>query len=362
MVGHTAGAELFGAERSLLDLLEGFALLGIETFVLVPATTNLEYLSDLEARSGAVHIMPSRPNWPRRPVTEAEIEAVVHLIELHRVHAVHVNTLVPQEALIAARRCGIPAVAHAREIPFDDPDLWQWLGVESAEVLIDSVLADADYIVACSQAVASTFPLAGATAVIPNMVDVHKFSGVASTTPGHTRIGLIGSTTERKGLLEFVAIAELLSHRSDLTCVVVGPISELVVRLQAQGATPSNLRFVGYVPTPQEAMAHCDVVVNFSVCHEASPRTVMEAAAAGLPVVAYGHGGISEVVSDGVSGFLVDPGDRAMAARRIEQLANDPPLRRTMGDAGRAFISIHHSLDALAGALGSAYRAILPTS
>lgn len=360
VVGHTVGEQLFGAERSLLHLLDGFAALDIDTVVLVPPTTNDGYLAELAARAFAIHFMPRRSNWPRRPVTAAEVEAVVRLIDLHRVDAVHVNTLVPQEALLAARQRGIPAVVHAREIPYDDPALWEWLGVEDAESLVAAVLADADYVVACSLAVATTFPLVNATAVVPNVVDTAKFVRRCDAAADHIRVALVGSTTERKGLLEFVAIAELLAHRSDIRFVVVGPDSDLVQHLQAQGSVPANLRFVGYVETPQEAMAHADVIVNLSICHEASGRTVLEAAAAGLPVVAYGHGGIPESVTEGVSGFLVAPGDRVRAAHRIEQLANDAQLRRTMGAAGREFVRVHHSPEALASALGSAYRAILP--
>lgn len=361
VVGHTAGAELFGAERSLLDLLDGFTALDIDTVVLVPPTGNTDYLAQLRERSTAVHIMPIRPTWPRRPVTDAEIEAVLELVDLHDVHAVHVNTVVPQEALLAARRRGIPAVVHARELPFGDPDLWHWLGLDDAESLIASVLAEADYVVAVSRAVAATFPLPNATAVVPNSVDVRLFPERPESTTGHTRVALVGSTTQRKGLLEFVAIARLLSHRSDLSCVVVGPISELVVQLRATVGLPANLEFVGYVPGPQQAMALADVIVNLSVCREASGRTVMEAAAAGLPVVAFGHGGIPEVVTDGVTGFLVPPGDCSMAAQRIEQLADDHQLQHRMGGAGREFVRVHHSPDALAGALGTVYRAILPS-
>jgi glycosyltransferase involved in cell wall biosynthesis len=62
----------------------------------------------------------------------------------------------------------------------------------------------------------------------------------------------------------------------------------------------------------------------------------MEAAALGKPVVASRLPGVSEVVEDGGTGILVEPGNAEEMAAAIEQLVGDPHLRRRMGAAGRA--------------------------
>lgn len=69
--------------------------------------------------------------------------------------------------------------------------------------------------------------------------------------------------------------------------------------------------------------------------HEGLPMSVLEAMAAGLPVVTTPVGGIPEAITDGVEGFLVQPGDVAALRDRLQRLLTDPELARRMGEAGR---------------------------
>jgi glycosyltransferase involved in cell wall biosynthesis len=71
---------------------------------------------------------------------------------------------------------------------------------------------------------------------------------------------------------------------------------------------------------------------------EGIPNVLKEAMACELPVVASASGGIPELVEDGVSGFLLPPGDAAALAAALERLAADPALRRRLGRGGRARI------------------------
>jgi glycosyltransferase involved in cell wall biosynthesis len=84
----------------------------------------------------------------------------------------------------------------------------------------------------------------------------------------------------------------------------------------------------------------------------------MEAMAAGRPVVAYRTGGVPEMVADGETGFLVEPGDHRSLAGRIVALARDPELRRRFGAAAarkaRAEFSVATHVDAMESILKEA--------
>ena len=89
--------------------------------------------------------------------------------------------------------------------------------------------------------------------------------------------------------------------------------------------------FLGYQEDVAAWYAICDAVV-LSSASEGTPVTIIEALAAGRPVVATRVGGVPDVVEDGETGFLIGPGDTAAMAERLEVLARDPALRASMGE------------------------------
>jgi glycosyltransferase involved in cell wall biosynthesis len=85
----------------------------------------------------------------------------------------------------------------------------------------------------------------------------------------------------------------------------------------------------------------------------------VEAAAAGLPVLASNVGGLPEVVVDGETGFLVPPADVEALSGRLSQLIADPALRQRMGQAGCTFIKAHYDWKANAAQMESLYQSIV---
>jgi glycosyltransferase involved in cell wall biosynthesis len=75
------------------------------------------------------------------------------------------------------------------------------------------------------------------------------------------------------------------------------------------------------------------------------PISILEAMAAGLPVVASAVGGIPEIVVDGETGLIVPPRDPDALAAALRRLLDDPELRRRMGDAGRARAEEHFDVE-----------------
>ena len=91
------------------------------------------------------------------------------------------------------------------------------------------------------------------------------------------------------------------------------------------------------------------------------PLSVLEAMAAGLPVVASAVGGLHEVVVDGETGFLVPPGRPEELAAALGRLIGDAELRRTLGDAGRRRAEERFSLPRWRAEHLELYRRLLRT-
>ena len=137
------------------------------------------------------------------------------------------------------------------------------------------------------------------------------------------------------------AFTRLRAERPGLRLTVVGDGPERrdqEARVRAAGLGDAVV-FTGYQSQQQVAdrLGQADVLVLPSLI-EGVPVVLMEAGAAGLPVVATNVGGVSELVRDGVSGFLVPPGSAEALLPPLRQLLDDPELRARMGRAGREVV------------------------
>jgi glycosyltransferase involved in cell wall biosynthesis len=127
----------------------------------------------------------------------------------------------------------------------------------------------------------------------------------------------------------------------------------LLAELDAQASDlglGAAVRFLGIRNDVPELLAACDALVQSSAW-EGLPNVVMEAMAAGRPVVATRVGGTAELVDDGQTGLLVQPQDPIALASGMVRLASLPPEERTAyGERGRAFVAQHHTFDTVAAA------------
>jgi glycosyltransferase involved in cell wall biosynthesis len=109
-----------------------------------------------------------------------------------------------------------------------------------------------------------------------------------------------------------------------------GPLADELTRRHDELGLGSRLQILGYRPDAPRLTAGADLFVLASH-HEGLPVAVMEALAAGVPVVATQVGGLAEAVRDGTSGRLVPPHRPDLLAAAIAQLADDPDERRRLG-------------------------------
>lgn len=169
------------------------------------------------------------------------------------------------------------------------------------------------------------------TVVIRNAIDVSS-APRAAPEAGRARLVFVGRLKYPKDAGTLVEAAALLEDR-DFELVIVGDGPERPA-LEA-AARDDRIRFAGARDDVPDLLAASAVFV-LSSRSEGLPISVLEAMAAGLPVVASDVGGLREQVVHDETGLLVPPADARALADALARLVDDPALRRRLGDAGRA--------------------------
>ena len=148
-----------------------------------------------------------------------------------------------------------------------------------------------------------------------------------------------------------------------LTVIGDGPARQQVEDLlEEKGLGEDKVSLVG-LKTPEQTkdiLAQSDLFV-WPAINEAFGMALLEAQSAGLPVVAGNTGGVSGIVSSGVTGWLVPVGDVAAFSDRLaECLGADVAVLREFGAAGASKAAQHHTLEAAADLLSTTFKKIIP--
>lgn len=151
------------------------------------------------------------------------------------------------------------------------------------------------------------------------------------------RITMIGRALKHKGVQEFIDAAAILGKKyPEVSFQFVGSPDEgnrFSVTENFMRAQPS-IHYLGQQNNIRHILSQSTVFVLPSY-REGLPRTSMEAASMGLPIVTTDVVGCRETVDEGITGFLVPPKNSQALADAIEKLILHPPLRKKMGEAGR---------------------------
>jgi glycosyltransferase involved in cell wall biosynthesis len=178
--------------------------------------------------------------------------------------------------------------------------------------------------------------------------------------PDRLLVAWLGRMTEIKkvdDLLRAFAALRRMDVEADLLLVGDGPLRPGLEALAGELGIRDRCHFTGFRSDVGAIYAASDVIALTSA-NEGTPVTVIEAQAAGKPVVSTDVGGVRDVVTDGVSGFVVPPGDMDAVADRLRTLAADPELRVRLGEAGRG-AGERYSVPRLVNDIDHLYRELL---
>ena len=165
-------------------------------------------------------------------------------------------------------------------------------------------------------------------------------------------IGVVGNLRRWKGQETIVRATAILRERyPELRCVLAGgqtpadrPYVERMEAIAAELGIARNVIFAGFQQNAIDYMRLMDVVAHTSISPEPFGIVTLEAMSIAKPLVSTTIGGPAEVVTDGVTGLLVDPGKPELLARAIAQLLDNPEQAAAMGRRGRERLDAHFSL------------------
>jgi glycosyltransferase involved in cell wall biosynthesis len=193
---------------------------------------------------------------------------------------------------------------------------------------------------------------------VDGRAETRRYLGIPD---GRFAVGWVGRMTAVKRGDDVLEGFKLLRDRGvDATLCLVGdgPDRPQLERKAHDLGIARDTLFLGYQEDVAPLYAAFDALVLPSG-NEGTPVSVIEALAAGRPVVATRVGGIPDVVRDGEDGFLVDAEATEELAERLSRLAADPALRERLGAAGRARVLPRYAVDRLVEDIDRLYRALL---
>lgn len=194
---------------------------------------------------------------------------------------------------------------------------------------------------------------------IPNGVDVTRWASPNGARPGAAVVACVARFTPIKRHRDLVeAIARLRADGLDVRAVLAGdgPTRPAVEALLRDHGLADAVSLPGSLDSGQvAALLHEASVFCLASGWEGMPGAVLEAMAAGLPVVGTRVNGIEDVVEDGVTGRLVPPGNPEALADALREVLADPERAQAWGEAGRRRVAEHFTIEGMVRAKEQLY-------
>ena len=337
-----------GAGRWLLNYLRYYDRGRFEVSVVLPADSLLcEAVRELGVPVLAMPEMEDKSYDPKavRPLTAVFRKEKPDIVHTHA----------SMTARMAAKRAGVPKIFCTKHCMEGTPGAFPKRLVRRA---VNRRFSDT--IIAVSKAVRRSMIEGGTSprqiVTVPNGIEDIPILTAAERTetlaafggkPGEYAVGIAARLEEVKGhgtLLR--AAAQVLEKRQDVRFYIIGTgsLREELEKQAAELGIAGQVAFTGFLRDVERMEAALDIAVITSR-QEALCLSIIESMWAGVPAVGTDSGGVSEVIRQGETGYLVPVGDSGALAERLLELLADDAKRREMGTAAREYVRKHFAAD-----------------
>jgi len=358
-----SSAGRYGADRQLLALAAGLDRDRFTPVAVLPERGELAELLEaagVETALAPLTVLRRAELGPRAAarLLRPDVGELESLARARGAALVHSNTSVIVSGHRLAAALGVPHVLHVRELYPRIPLAWP---------LWRRRLLGADRVLCVSHAVAAQFSGSENVAVVHDGLAQVPPRAEPSTERDTFTVAVLGRISDWKGQDVLArALAEPPLAAIGAVGLVAGapwpgadrPLAELE-RLRETLGLSDRLRILGFADDLDRLLGAVDAVAVPSTRPDPFPNAALEAAAAGVPVVAAAHGGLPEMLRDGETGLLVEPGDPRALAAALRSLADDPARAEALGAAAANDVRARFSAERMLAAVQAHYAALL---
>ena len=348
------GMHLYGGAQQVAFLLRGLSARGIDNVLVCPPGAEIGQ----HFVGSDVRVIETRCEGDIDIGFKSRLAKILHRETPDLVH-LHSRRGADVLGALAARHARIPCVLSRR---VDNPE---------SRLLAKLKYRLHDRVIAISQGIADVLSAEGVSPkklrVVRSSLDPKPWQrpesrqnfAVEFGVPEEALwIGVVAQLIERKGhRVLFRALRQLpMRARLRVICFGQGPLQE---RLERDAADLGGIvRFAGFRKDLTRWVGALDIVAHPAM-REGLGVSLLQASAAGVPVIATRAGGMPEAVSDEESGLLVEPGDADELAAALGRLIDDAALRRQLGEQGRTRVERDFSVEKMVDGNLAVYRELL---
>lgn len=351
------GMHLYGGAQQVAYLLDGLARREIDSVLVCPPGAAIGQHFSGRARVKVLETPCSGD------LDVGFIGRLTRVLRSERPDLVHLHSRRGADVLgaLAARRAGLPCVLSRR---VDNPESRLWVKLKYR--LHDRVVGISEGIVEVLRAEgvpeSKLRVVRSAVEADPWQHPEPRAALCAEFDVRHERllIGVVAQLIERKGHRVLLEALRDLPQRSRLDVLFFGqgPRRETLEREIREWGLADVVRFAGFRKDLPRWMGGLDLLIHPAYL-EGLGVSLLQAAAAGVPIIASRAGGMPEAVRDGINGMLVPPGDVAGLRAALQRLIDDPALRAQLAAGGPRLIAAEFSPETMVDGNLRVYRELL---